>query len=258
MKRLKNKYKVPLLMIEHWSGWLDERKSRLSPGQKYRTFLAAQSVDLLLPVTRQLGEKLAQKLGCDYVLWRNPVDPGLFYPQTEKRFDFIHLSTLDANKKPDSILRAFCEVLKIKPGLKLSIGGDGPIQGLQSLIEELGIAPSVELHGRLSYEEAAERIRSSRCLVQFSGYENLPCVVTEALAAGLRVISSKVGGIAEVVREGENGHLVEAQNEKALIKAMLNILNAPSAPPAAYTESKPEHLLEEFEKVLEKLFSSRA
>ncbi len=248
LNSLKRRFKVPLVMIEHWSGHLPERNTRLSLSQKYRLHQAAKSVDLLLPVTRQLGEKLGPKLGCGWMVWRNLADPDLFYRQTEKRFDYIHLSTLDPNKMPEAIVRAFSKLLEIRPGLKLSIGGDGPLESLKTQIEALGIQNSVDLHGNLLYEQAAERIRSSKCLVQFSGYENLPCVVTEALAAGIWVISSKVGGIAEVLREGENGLLVEAGNESELFEAMRQSLDRDLDFQKPYRESEPEFLLEQFDR----------
>ena len=58
----------------------------------------------------------------------------------------------------------------------------------------------------------------------FSNYENLPCVIAEALACGLPVLSSDVGGISEHINDS-NGLLVQAGDEEALLSAFNSLLN---------------------------------
>jgi glycosyltransferase involved in cell wall biosynthesis len=68
-------------------------------------------------------------------------------------------------------------------------------------------------------------MQESQLLVLFSRYENLPCVILEAFCSGLPVVSSRVGGIGEVVHR-ENGILVEPDDEDAfylgIVQAMRN------------------------------------
>jgi len=250
-RRLRKRHPhAPLLYIEHWSGHLPERNTALNLKQQVQLRAGLKHAQMALPVSEQLGQRLHQRYGTPYQVWRNPVDPTLFYPQAEKQFDFVHLSTLDPNKNPLAILRAFARLLSRYPKATLSIGGDGPIEPLCAEAQRLKVQPSVEVHGTLSYPEAARRIRLGRCLVQFSGYENLPCTITEALTAGLWVVSSQVGGISEVVQPGENGTLVAAGDEEALQAAMAQFLEAPALPVVPYRESNPEHLLDQFDRVL--------
>jgi len=63
----------------------------------------------------------------------------------------------------------------------------------------------------------------ANALVMFSNYENMPCVILEALCSGLPVISSNVGGIAEIINES-NGYLVSSKNEQSLYEAMIFLL----------------------------------
>jgi glycosyltransferase involved in cell wall biosynthesis len=63
----------------------------------------------------------------------------------------------------------------------------------------------------------------SSSLLLFSRFENLPCVILEALCCGLPVISSRVGGIPEVI-DGENGILVESGNIPDLVTAMIQMI----------------------------------
>ncbi len=223
---LQRHFKVPVVCSEHWSGYLPERQAKLRLVNRIHLYFAKKAVRMFLPVTQQLGEAMQNKLGLiTWKVWRNPVNTQLFYPQNTKQYDFIHLSTLDENKNPKGILRAFVRLLNEFPHATLSIGGDGPLLDLQKEIENHNLSHNtVFLHGALPYQQAAERIRNARCLVQFSHYENLPCTIGEALQAGLYIISSRVGGIAEVVSPPANGLLVEAANEDALYLAMKTFL----------------------------------
>ena len=79
------------------------------------------------------------------------------------------------------------------------------------------IKPSV------SYEEVANQMKVSSALLLFSRFENLPCVLLEALCCGLPVISSRVGGINEIVNE-TNGILVSSENVQELATAMKHMM----------------------------------
>lgn len=226
----KKQFAVPVVCTEHWSGHLAERNAKMSAWELIRFELAKRSVDLALPVTQQLQQSLQMK-GLQAEVWRNPVDRKLFYPQETKAFDFMHLSTLDANKRPLDILQAFYLVWKKHPQARLSIGGDGPLSPLIDKKKALQLPDeAVEIHGTLTYQEAAQRMRASRCLVQFSGYENLPCTIGEALMAGLWVITSNVGGIKELVNE-KNGNLVGKNAPEELMNAMCDFLEKHPSPP---------------------------
>ena len=78
--------------------------------------------------------------------------------------------------------------------------------------------------GEISYPDVALEMQRASALVLFSRYENLPCVVLEALCCGLPVISSDTGGIKEAVDE-TNGVLVQSENEKQLSDAMNTMMN---------------------------------
>jgi glycosyltransferase involved in cell wall biosynthesis len=232
---IKKNQSIPILCSEHWSGYLQERNEKLRPTERLRKRLAIRSVDVLLPVTTQLGQAMERSgFGTQKIhVWRNPVDDRLFTPGSKKSFDFMHLSVLDANKRPLEILRAFHQILTDHPTARLSIGGDGPTDALTELQQELDIPPeNLEIHGSMNYEEVAERMRSTRCLVQFSRYENLPCTIGEALTAGLAIISSDVGGISELVNQ-ENGLLIPRDGHTELTQAMKSYMKTPFTPKAS-------------------------
>jgi glycosyltransferase involved in cell wall biosynthesis len=102
----------------------------------------------------------------------------------------------------------------------LALGGDGPIEHWIQQASSLGIrSDSIDFFGEISWEEVARKMESSHALLLFSNYENLPCVIVEALACGLPVISTRVGGISEHINP-ERGILVDRGDEDALAKAI--------------------------------------
>jgi glycosyltransferase involved in cell wall biosynthesis len=76
--------------------------------------------------------------------------------------------------------------------------------------------------GPVSYQKVAEYLQASSALVLYSRYENLPCVILEALCCGLPVISTPVGGIAEVINAG-NGILIDSEDEEQLTTAFVQM-----------------------------------
>ena len=85
----------------------------------------------------------------------------------------------------------------------------GEVQGdlFQNILQLNLSANAIQFTGMLPYEEVARLMRNSDAFVLFSLYENMPCVVLEALCCGLPVITSDVGGLKEVINQ-ENGVLV--------------------------------------------------
>ncbi len=76
--------------------------------------------------------------------------------------------------------------------------------------------------GAVKYEQVAAWLQQSQALVLFSRYENLPCVILEALCCGVPVISTNVGGIAEVI-DDSNGIIVSNEKEEQLQEALKQV-----------------------------------
>jgi colanic acid/amylovoran biosynthesis glycosyltransferase len=103
----------------------------------------------------------------------------------------------------------------------LELIGDGPLRGMiERRVAELGIGDHVILRGWRDAEEIAEAVDSSLALVLPSFAEGLPIVLMEAMGRGRPVITTPVGGIAELVVPGENGWLVAPSSVPALVEAL--------------------------------------
>lgn len=125
----------------------------------------------------------------------------------EKAPLLVNVASLSAKKDQATLLKSMKLVLNNWPEARLVIVGDGPLrQILNDLSHELGLANTVLFVGHQN--NVPEILSAADVFVLSSLLEGLPLVAVEAGAAGLPVVATKVGGVAEVVRHGESGLLV--------------------------------------------------
>ena len=110
---------------------------------------------------------------------------------------------------------------------EVQIVGDGNPEPHQALVDALDLQDCITVHGEVSLEEVAEKMRTADALLLFSRYENFPCVIPEAWASGIPVLSTDVGGIREHLTE-DRGELIESEDEAALAKSMLHWMQSPN------------------------------
>lgn len=151
----------------------------------------------------------------------NPVDIKRFERSVdnEKQIDlnFINVGRQDQNKNQEIIIKAFNEITKKYKNTKLFLVGDGEKNNhLKSLSEEFNLENKIIFTGIIENPESY--LKKSDIYIQSSNYEGLPLSVLEAMASGLAIVSTNVGGLKDIV--SNNGVLVEANNLKELITAM--------------------------------------
>jgi len=122
-----------------------------------------------------------------------------------------------------TLLRAFARVNARWPGARLLLVGRGPEEAeLRALATALGIAAHVQFTGERA--DVAPSLQQMDLYVQASVAEGMPNSVLEAMAAGLPVVATSVGGTPEVVVDGETGLLVPPRDPVALADAMQKLL----------------------------------
>lgn len=136
----------------------------------------------------------------------------------------LFLGRLGKRKGTFDLLRAFAPVAPQFANVRLICAGDGAIAEAQALAEELGIGERVECPGWLSPDDAARQLSQASLFVLPSYAEGLPMALLEAMARGLAVITTPVGGIPEVVRHMENGYLVAPGDIGGLSRALTELL----------------------------------
>jgi glycosyltransferase involved in cell wall biosynthesis len=112
--------------------------------------------------------------------------------------------------------------------LRLVIVGDGPLRdSLETRAASLGLSGRVVFAGRVPHESMPQWYRAADVFVLPSEFDNSPNVVLEAMASGLPVVATEVGGLRQYVRPGTNGDLVPAGDGPALGRAMRRYLDDP-------------------------------
>ena len=140
----------------------------------------------------------------------------------------LFLGRLGIRKGTFDLLDA-CSKLETKyPALKLLLGGDGEIEKIRVKADELGISHIVELLGWVSGSEKQHLLYTANIFVLPSYNEGLPMGVLEAMAVGLPIISTPVGGIPEAVTDGIEGFLVKPGDVNAIADRIDRLLSEPS------------------------------
>jgi glycosyltransferase involved in cell wall biosynthesis len=106
----------------------------------------------------------------------------------------------------------------------LDIVGDGELLAeLRARASRLGLAEAVHFHGERPKEEIAELMRRADLFVLPSLFENLPCVLIEAMASGLPSVATVVGGVPDLLDDG-GGVLCPPRDPRALAAAISSVL----------------------------------
>jgi glycosyltransferase involved in cell wall biosynthesis len=153
---------------------------------------------------------------------RIPVDPSAGGP-----LRVLFLGRIGDRKGVFDLLEAVASLLHSGVDLRLDIGGNGEIQRLRSAIARRGLADRARFHGWIRGPEKDRLMRKSGLLALPSRAEGMPMTLLEAMALGLPVLATPVGGVPELVRHGENG-LLAPPGDRAALAAGLRRLTDPS------------------------------
>ena len=140
--------------------------------------------------------------------------------------DILFLGRLDARKSPDVLLRASRDVLSRFPEARLVFGGDGDVDMYRNLAAALGIADRCDFLGWVSGDAKGELFSRAGIYCLPSKNEGLPMSIIEAMAHGLPVVSTAVGGVPQLIESGREGFLIDVDDEGALSEALCRLLGS--------------------------------
>ncbi|CAH1906377.1 Glycosyltransferase involved in cell wall bisynthesis [Candidatus Nitrotoga sp. HW29] len=124
-----------------------------------------------------------------------------------------------------SALGAFSIVRKAIPDAHLTIAGSGPERAkLETIAKELGVADAVVFAGQIDNEHMPALYREADIALNPSLADNMPISILEALASGVPVVSTDVGGIPFLVENGKTALLVPPRNPERMAEAVLLVL----------------------------------
>lgn len=136
----------------------------------------------------------------------------------------LAVGRIDQQKNYPMMIRAFHNVRKKFPVFELEIWGSrkNTESELLGLINSLDESQSIHIHG--STDRVNELYQKAYMFVMSSDYEGLSNALIEAICSGLPVVSTKVSGAIDIIKDGENGILVDIGDEKAFEQAIIRLI----------------------------------
>jgi glycosyltransferase involved in cell wall biosynthesis len=145
------------------------------------------------------------------------------HPGDRNPVNIVMVARFDRQKDHQTLIEAVKDLTEAR----LILVGDGPnLESMKALAVSLGIAERVEFLGFRN--DIAEILARSQIYILISNWEGLPCTIIEAMRAGLPVVASDVGGVAELIVDGETGYLISSNNPDILKQKLANLTNNPT------------------------------
>jgi len=145
----------------------------------------------------------------------------------------IFVGCLRKDKGAHILIRSFSEVLQRYESTRLWIVGDGPdMKSLKQMSADLGIKDKIRFFGQVDLDDIPNLLSQATIFIFPSiatsdSIEGTPTSILEAMASGLPIIASNIGGIPDVIANDVNGQLVEQNNSKELSEAIFNFIENP-------------------------------
>lgn len=224
---------IPYVITEHWSRYLPVRNSYRGVFRKMMTKLVVWQSKGIVTVSQALRKAMIQ-CGLNhrhFIVIHNSVNTSAFFPSeaalSSGKKVISHISCFDNDAKNiTGMIRAVDNLKNLRTDFIFQLVGDGPDRRMaEELSGSLGLTGEFILFkGLVEGDNLVKVYQESLFTVLFSNYENMPVVVAESFACGVPVISTRVGGLPEIVNQS-NGLLVEVGDEEALTRAMNQMLN---------------------------------
>lgn len=216
----------PVVVTEQWSVFLPEDPLTLSALMRRVARFAFTRADVVMPVSTALADGIRALGGrIDVRIVPNVVDTSLFHPDgpAVRRGDvrrLVGVGALYEAKGWEDLLDALALVGARRRDVHLSLIGDGHLRpALEARADRVGVRDLVTFAGRLPKAEVAERVRAADLFVLTSRYDSNPCAAIEALASGVPVVGTAVGGIPELLADGSG--LLAGAGDPASIAARI-------------------------------------
>ena len=225
---LKDKWGCPLVVTSHGS----DAVLPLSQGRREFLCAACDKADRIIAVSNQLRDKIRS---CGTVTPVETIHNGFILRELSQDiqkdpYSMIQVGHLIPSKRTDVTIRAFAQLKKEYPSMGLTIIGAGyQRQALEQLALELDVADSAVFLGQIPNRDVFSAMEKASFFVMASKPEGFGIVYLEAMAAGCIVIGTEGEGIADVIRHGENGFLVPADDPERIAEVIRFCTQNPDA-----------------------------
>jgi len=224
---LKSLYGIPVVVSEHFSSF---PRGMIRGFEKLKATFALNKANLIISVSENLIKHIKlYGIKNIFEVIPNTVDTKVFYPpiegepRTTKRL--LLVASLIPIKGIPYLLESLTILNEKRNDFVLGIVGDGQYRKqYEEYAYELGVKDKVKFHGFKTKREIAQFMRNADIFVLPSIWENLPCVLIEAMTCGLPIIATEVGGIPEIMNK-KTGIMVPSKNKEALSSAISYMLD---------------------------------
>ncbi len=230
---------LPSLATIHGMIHIERRLRNAQPGpkEKLRSLLADRLMNrvlkhtTLLISTSQYDQKtLESRIRRPVVYIPNPVLPDFFTtPSKEEGQIVLFTGVLQPRKNVVGIVRAFAQVARQAPHARLHLVGpaqsDIYLNQIKEEIRACGLEDRAFLLGHISHAQLLAEYARASLVVLFSQEETSPMAIAQAIAMGKPVVAANVGGVSEMVLDGDTGYLVMREDENLLASRLAELIS---------------------------------
>jgi len=224
---LRGRRSVTVFTPHAWSFWARERRSRAWLALERRAAHWCRAIVGVSDAERRAGLEARVGTASQYRVIHNGIDADAYdRPRRVVPGRIVVVGRLAPQKRPDVAVQALARVRERFPEAELDLAAHGPLEAETArLVGELGLGGHVRLLTQAG--DVAGLLSEAACFLLTSDYEGLPYTVLEAMAAGVPVVATRVGGVPEQIVDGETGFLFEPGDPAAAAAAVERILADP-------------------------------
>jgi len=223
-------FRTPYLIYARGSENIFDRSFIL----KKITKLVITNADKLLVLTKDMKKELKMIYNGEILVVPNGIELDRFKNLSKRKLQKINKKTiifvgrLYSVKGLIYLIEAMVIIQNEENNTNLLIIGIGPEKkSLEMMVKKLHLEHFVKFIGDIAYTEIPKYLVQADVFALPSVSEGFPNVILEAMAAGLPIVSTNIGGLSEIIHNEENGYLVEPKNSEQLAYKILEILKNP-------------------------------
>lgn len=222
-------FKKKIIWHMHASQFVPFYEKRKDKNDIVRTLNMANSLVVLSQYYKDFYEGIGVNKEKIYILNNIIPLPNLHKEKhTDKKIHFLFLGEISNRKGIFDLLDCISQYKEnLKDKIQIRIGGNGEIERLTKCITTLGLSQTVSFEGWVNSSQKINLLNWTDVYILPSYNEGLPISILEALSYQCPVISTPVGGIEEIVHNGQNGLIIRPGNIEDIYQAILFYINNP-------------------------------